>query len=255
MFIKEAEGLYRLRVPFENIATSIFLLLTPAGPVLYDCATTAADVEKVILPALGQLGIAPEQLHALVLSHAHGDHSGGLTGLTRHAPQMCVLAQAPEKYTAPVRAVQDQELLFGSIDALHLPGHTSDCLGLYDRRTHTLLSADALQWRGIGRYGCAVTYPDAYRKTIERIRCLMPDRILASHEYVPYGEKAEGAEQITRYLDSCLEALHEIEAFVIGHRDMDTKMITEAFRAQHQQWPLLPEITVACLLQCSNQAV
>ena len=105
MFVQEAEGLYRLRVPFENIATSVFLLRTPAGPVLYDCATTAEDVENVILPALNQLGIAPAQLHALVLSHAHGDHCGGMSALARYAPQMCILGQAPEKYAAAVQAL------------------------------------------------------------------------------------------------------------------------------------------------------
>ena len=249
MFVQEADGLYRLRVPFENIATSVFLLRTPAGPVLYDCATTAEDVENVILPALNQLGIAPAQLHALVLSHAHGDHCGGMTALARYAPQMCILGQAPEKYAAAVQALKDQDLLFGSILAIHLPGHTSDCMGLYDRRTHTLLTADALQWRGIGRYGCAVTYPQDYIGTIEKIRNLEPHRILASHQYVPCGEKAEGAREISRCLDSCLETLREIEAFVTERHAVDAGKITEAFRAQHPQWPLLPKTTVESLMK------
>ena len=67
-----ADGLYRLWVPFETVQTSVFLLLTPEGPVLYDCATTAQDVETLILPALARMGFSPGRLHAIVISHAHG---------------------------------------------------------------------------------------------------------------------------------------------------------------------------------------
>ena len=252
MFIQEAENLYRLWVPFEKIATSVFLLITQSGPVLYDCATTATDAEHVILPSLIQMHIAPESVHALVLSHSHSDHSGGLDTLLQHMPQLKVLACAPQKYKTAVCVPKDEEILFGDILALHLPGHTSDCLGLYDRRTGTLLSADALQLEGIDHFGCSVKYPDDYKKSIAKIRRLAPRRLLASHVYAPYGEKAEGQQEITRYLDSCLDVLHEIEAFAVS-QPPDAKAITEAFRARHPHWPLLPQSTVESLLKGQNK--
>ena len=189
LFEREAAGIYRLRVPFENLTTSVFLLLTQEGPVLYDCATTSEDVKTVILPALAELRIAPQDLRGLVVSHAHADHSGGLATLQEHAPQVPVI-------TAHTAA--EAEVLFGSLRALHLPGHTADCLGLYELNTDTLLTADALQLMGIGRFGCSLAAPEDYVQTIEKIRRLAPCRILTAHAYVPYGNRAEGAAEIAR---------------------------------------------------------
>lgn len=248
MFLKEAEGIFRLRVPFENIETGVFLLKTPCGPVLYDCATTAEDTENVILPALAQMHIPPEHLHALVLSHAHADHCGGAEALLQHAPQLRVFALSQPPFAAEAYAPLDGEMLFNCIRALHLPGHTADCLGLYDTLTGTLLTADALQLRGIGRYGCSVTLPDDYIHSVEKIRCLSPRRILLSHDYVPYGEKAEGAQEIARCLDACLNTQQEISQFVAARADWVPAAIAEAFSAQYPDWPLLPKTSVKSLL-------
>lgn len=35
-FYKETDGIYRLRVPFDRIYTSVFLIQTENGPVLVD---------------------------------------------------------------------------------------------------------------------------------------------------------------------------------------------------------------------------
>ena len=44
-FLKEQEGIYRLKVPFEDLYTSVFLVETPQRLILVDCATTDDDVE------------------------------------------------------------------------------------------------------------------------------------------------------------------------------------------------------------------
>jgi len=248
-FTQVAEGLYRLCVPFENISTAVFLLLTEKGPALYDCATTESDVENVLFPALRQLNITPEHLHALVISHAHADHSGGLNAVLRHAPQIRVIAHSPQKFDCDVYAPRDEEILFHGISAIHLPGHTSDCLGLYDQRTDTLLSADALQLQGIDRFGCSVAHPDLYKQTVEKIRRLSQQTILTSHVYAPYGDSAQGEAEITRYLDGCLEILEEIEAFAANLSPLDADAITAEFRKQHPHWPPLSKSTVKGLLQ------
>ena len=245
-FTQEAEGIFRLRVPFENLTTSVFLLLTKAGPVLYDCATTAEDVENVILPALREQGLAPQELRAVVISHAHGDHSGGLMTLLQRAPELTVIARKSEISTC---IPSDGEMLFGGLRALYLPGHTADCLGLHDLNTDTLLTADALQLQGIDRFGCSLALPEEYVKTIEKIRCLAPRRLLTAHQYLPYGDRAEGMAEIARYLDGCLDVLAEIKTFVAVHRHLTAKEITEAFCAQHPHWPLLSQTTVKYLLK------
>lgn len=249
LFQQESDGILRLDVPFERIATSVFLLLTQEGPVLYDCATTPQDVKNVVIPALSCAGIDLGQLRAVVCSHAHADHCGGLAGILNCAPSAPVIALSPESYKGDVYVPQDGECLFGRVKAIHLPGHTSDCLGLYDLRTSTLLSGDALQLQGIDRFGCAVSQPTSYRKTVEKIRCIQPHLLLASHDYVPLGARAEGQSEVERYLDVCVEVLQEIHDFVCvnrGSRDADT--IAALFRESHPCWPLLPTMTVRGML-------
>ena len=56
-FYKETDGIYRLRVPFDRIYTSVFLIVSPSGTALVDCATTDEDVNGYIVPALKKNGI------------------------------------------------------------------------------------------------------------------------------------------------------------------------------------------------------
>jgi len=55
-FYKETDGIYRLRVRFDKIYTSVFLIQTENGLILVDCATTDEDVDLCIIPALRKMG-------------------------------------------------------------------------------------------------------------------------------------------------------------------------------------------------------
>lgn len=37
-FHKEIDGIYRLKIPFDTVYTSVFLLETDEGDILVDCA-------------------------------------------------------------------------------------------------------------------------------------------------------------------------------------------------------------------------
>lgn len=76
-FEKECEGIYRLRIPFETVYTSVFLMKTDRGVFLVDAATTDAAVDGIILPALDEMGYALSDVRGLVLTHRHNDHAGG----------------------------------------------------------------------------------------------------------------------------------------------------------------------------------
>lgn len=48
VFSEQISGIYRLRVPFENIYTSVFLIESDGKKILVDCGTTSVDVDTVI---------------------------------------------------------------------------------------------------------------------------------------------------------------------------------------------------------------
>ena len=192
-FAREVDGIYRLRVPFESLYTSVFLVECDGGAFLVDCATTERDVEQVILPALRMLGYELSDLSGIVLTHRHGDHAGGLEGVRRHNPNISVVTEAGA--------------LNGYLPVYPLAGHTEDSVGVYDGRTKTLISGDGLQGAGVGKYRCSLKNKQAYIETIDKImKDGAVENILLSHAYEPwYTDVMLGRKSVENCLSECLE--------------------------------------------------
>ena len=75
---------------------------TGAGIILFD---TGGD-SPTLLGNMAQLGIDPQAIDVVVLSHIHGDHTGGLMGLldTGARPVVYVPAAFPTSFKEAVRA-------------------------------------------------------------------------------------------------------------------------------------------------------
>ena len=192
-FVREIEGIYRLKVPFETVYTSVFLVETYSGAVLVDCATTAEDVDEVILPALRNMGHELLNIDAVVLTHHHGDHAGGIKRILTHAPKIKVITKVGN--------------IGEDIFVYPMAGHTEDSVGVFDRRTGTLISGDGLQGAGVGKYRCSVKNKNAYLETVDRIKKDQRiENILFSHAYEPwYKDGAFGRETVDKCLSDCLE--------------------------------------------------
>lgn len=199
-----AEHLYRVRVPFEDLTTTVYVAIYEQGVAIIDSATYARDADHYILPALSELDIASRQIKVLALTHAHADHSGGLSRLSELFPNAEIRALEQLPYPA-YRSLADGDILLGGLQVLHLPGHTRKSVGYLDLRTKTLLSGDCLQLSGIGKYRNGIGYPELYLESIEKARSMDISRIVASHEYDPLGSLAEGKEAVKTYLDTCAE--------------------------------------------------
>ena len=205
---KIENGLYRIRIPFEDLTTTVYFAVYETGTVIIDSATYALDADHYILPALCELGINKEDVRFLALTHTHGDHAGGIARLAECLPVATVRAFSQPKHPAvPYTPLADGEVLLGGLQVLHLPGHTQTCVGYYDLQTQTLLSGDCLQLRGIGKYRNGVVEPDLYVSSIRRLQNLPIRRIVAAHEYDPLGSLAEGKAAVARYLQACLDAI------------------------------------------------
>ncbi len=196
-FYEEANGIYRLKVPFEKIYTSVFLITTPNGAVLVDCATTAEDVDIFIVPSLRALGYAPTDIKMLVLTHRHGDHAGGLSRILSLAPN--------------IEVVSDVRQLAEGLYTYPLAGHTEDAIGVIDISSHTLISGDGLQGAGVDKYRCNVKNKEAYFKTLERIKNdERVENILFSHAYEPFDKDSVfGRGEVEACLSQCKKYVKE----------------------------------------------
>ena len=197
-------------------------------------------MENAILPALNELGITCGDLKYIVISHAHGDHAGGLQWVAERFPDACILlrsAALQEKYGGAVRCPEDGELLLGSLRIIAVPGHSADSLCLLDTQTGTLISGDSLQLYGIygsGTWGSNVGLPVEHLEAIEKLRKLDVKRIVASHDYHPFGYLAEGRDAVLKYLDACPEALFRILDAIRSHPDMDSEALAVIYNQQSQ---------------------
>ena len=196
-FEKVIGGIYRLKIPFDTVYTSVFLVVSESGAVLVDCATTNADVEGYILPALACMGYKITDVKAIVITHNHGDHAGGLSRILYYAPNIKVIREACT--------------LFDGLETYPLYGHSKEMIGLFDSRTGTLISGDGLQGAGVDKYRAYAEDKAAYYETLERIKAdERVENLVFSHAYEPWFEDCVfGREGVLDALKECKKYIGE----------------------------------------------
>ena len=234
--IEVKPNIYRLKVPFLDIYTTVFFIKTDCGYVMMDTATYPEDIDNYVLPALDVIKIEKNDIRAVVVSHDHRDHAGGLERLADLflTAKICARStscadRVPER---EVYVLSDGEEILPSITAVSLPGHTTDCVGIYDSRTKTLLSADGLQARGIfgsGRWGSNITEVEEHIALCQELKTSEIECLITSHDYHPFDYVTEGKGKIAKYLDECVEALYDIRDFIKGCPELDDNELTRRY--------------------------
>ncbi len=139
-------------------AFSVWALRTSEGFILVD-AIFDYSVEAEVVDGLRKLGMDPEDIRYVIISHAHGDHSGGAAFLQKFGAQI-VMSEADwdlyengpgeDKATRDVVATDGMELKLGdtTVRTYLTPGHThgtlSTLLPVHDNGTPHL----AAVWGG-----------------------------------------------------------------------------------------------------------
>lgn len=231
--------------PYKGIFTSVFLIRTEQGALLFDAASDDSDIRDMVLPWLTEQGITSEQLKYVFISHKHADHAGGLPALLEAFPDLCVVSQSAslqDKYSVSRFLLpQDGEMLLGCLRVVSIPGHTIDSAALLDTRSRTLICGDCLQLYGIfgeGKWGANIPYPTEHRSAIARLREMEIEGILAAHHYHPLGRIYRGREEISAALDACLAPLDRMEALIAAHPDMTDEEVC----ALYNDAPMTPTL-------------
>lgn len=242
-----APSIHRLVVPFLDIFTTVFVVKTPEGCVLLDTATYPTDVDEYIVPALNELGVSRDDLKYVVISHSHRDHAGGLERFNELFPDTCIVSKSDalcEKYAAfKTLCPEDGEALLSVLSIVTIPGHSPDCVGLYDSRTRTLLTGDCLQVYGIygsGAWGANIGMPVEHLKALDKLRTLDIDALFASHDYHPCNYQAHGAAEIETYLNKCAEALQKIHEYLLTVPGLDDEAACEQYN-KNSGLPTVPK--------------
>ena len=231
-----------IRVPFFDIFTTVFLVKTEAGNLLFDTATYPTDITDIVLPALAALGVDGAALSAVLISHPHRDHAGGLEELLTRYPDITVIAgsNALEKtHTIKNLTVgRNGDTVLEDLQIVAIPGHTTDAIALLDTRTATLLSGDCLQLYGIfgsGAWGANIPFPKAHLAALDRLAAMDVAAIYPAHSYHPVGDAFVGKEAVARALDACREPLFAIRDMIL--KDPEATDTALAARYNEQDLP------------------
>lgn len=232
------EHIYRITTPYKDIFTTVCLVKTPQGAMLFDAASYDADVDNYIVPMLEQLGVTAEELKYVFISHNHTDHAGGLSMLMQRYPNTCLVTRndvLKEQYANyNVLVPQDGDTIMDVLQVVTIPGHTAMSMAILDTRTRLMISGDCLQLYGIfgsGNWACNIGFPAEHFKAIDKLRAMHIQKLLTAHDYHPYGYFYESEEAILAALDACVEPLMNIKKMIEENPSLSDEEIRMLYNA------------------------
>ncbi len=202
-----ANGVHAIEMPLGERVSRVYLFTGPRGVVLYDTGC-AGDVPAHVLPYLAEMGLPPEKVIAVVVSHCDIDHFGGLGDCAQAFPAAALIAHRldaplmdveayldhrarefrafgldePEEVLAWSRASSsggaptqlidgDTDIDLGdrSITVLHVPGHSRGHLAIWDAAHGVVAMSDAALGAYVPFANGTPSFPPTYRYPTEYV--------------------------------------------------------------------------------------
>lgn len=222
-----------LFTPTGGPPAGVTLVRNGEGISLIDSGIDAAVVDGCIVPALAQLGLAPDDLDFVLCTHCHGDHIGGHARLRELAPRAKfgvwsagaeklrrplfysreIRAKFPAESPAPPAVLDGVEPDFlieagetvAGLRLIPAPGHDSDAVAFFEPEKRLLVTGDSVQGNGTWGQGIAL-YMDraAYRDTLMRLMALNAEVLVAGHRFEPFPPVLPGEEKVRSFLEESL---------------------------------------------------
>lgn len=151
-------------------------------PGVASCAVVDPGDEAPVLERLAADGL---ELTAILATHKHGDHVGGIAGLKARFPRAQVYGPAGEPIPLRNVALRDGDrITLPGLDArfaiLGVPGHTEDHIAYLGEGA--LFCGDALFAMGCGRVFSGTH--EQLHDSLQRLAALPPDTLVyCAHEY------------------------------------------------------------------------
>ena len=223
------DGVFQIRA----FGARVTVLVEKGDALLVDAGLLGSS--GAILRGLSNLGLSPDQIGRVVITHAHPDHSGGIGELAAgreiavavHRLEADIISgavPAPSplqnrlcaKLAHPVFSrlmgkpvpvndhLEDGDLIpFGTeVRVVHLPGHTEGSIALHLPRKRTIIVGDALQYKFAWRLSPpapgVTRHPQEAMRSAEKLLELDFDTICFSHFPPMRKEPREAIQKLIR---------------------------------------------------------
>ncbi len=166
--------------PLPAFEDNYIWVLHPQG--LDTCVVVDPGDEDPVIDYLRNRGLA---LSAILITHGHGDHTGGVRGLKQQWPEAVVYGPSGERIPVVERQLgEGDELALAGLGrgfrVMDVPGHTSGHLAY--RLDEALFCGDTLFAGGCGRVFSGTH--DQLSDSLRRIAALPPETLVyCAHEY------------------------------------------------------------------------
>ena len=196
--IEAAEDVYQIR--FKNRAANAYLVRGSSRTIMIDVGLSSNYPH--LLTCLGHIGVKPDDIDMVVLSHEHLDHIGaayhfhGRAFIAAHRlaankimlrDDFSMLRKMFNEPNVPINVdlwLEEGNLIdLGNfrLNVMYTPGHTSACITLFEQDKGLLFAADTLMPGGVmgGVFGSG-SIAD-YIQSLERLKGLNSKILLSGH--------------------------------------------------------------------------
>ena len=180
----------------EGLCSNIYVL-GKEDAVLVDAGV--GNYANPVWPQLEEMGIGPEKVAGVIVTHAHHDHVSGLFIIIEKTKPWVYIHGLAAKYVAShfgpkLALVGDGDTVETSLwplDVIWTPGHTEGEICLYASEQRILFSGDAVFPDGYyGRYEGDAAFLDTV-KSLKRLTKLDVDIMLPGHGMPVYRNAGE----------------------------------------------------------------
>lgn len=223
------DNIFQIVLPYKDIWTTVTLIRTEKGDLLFDTGSFDEDAEKYTLPFLNELGVTKNSLKYIFISHNHLDHAGGLSALIKHFPETIIISGSEslkEKYPEYIIEIPNEnDIYLDALQVIKIIGHTTDSAALYDMRTKTLISGDCMQAIGIvgsGNWAANISYPVEYYEALDKLCEMDIEKILTAHNYYPFTTNVvKGKMEVQSFIAYCYDALVMLKNLIVLNPMLD----------------------------------
>jgi hydroxyacylglutathione hydrolase len=142
----------------DGLCSNIYVLGREKATIV---DTGVGNRANPVLPQLTELGVQPENIEQVILTHAHHDHAMGTSLILEKAHPKVYVHEKDTKYIASslgdaLVKVSEEDIIqtpIGSFNIYWTPGHTTGSICLYNPTHKILISGDTVFPDGYyGRY-------------------------------------------------------------------------------------------------------
>lgn len=180
--VRLADGIWRIPTAPGAMINSVAVAGPDGGVTLIDAGLPYKAARTRLLAGLRAIGASAEDVRAVVVTHAHPDHTGGLAALVEQSGAEVLVHERDAIYlrdgrsprtgrgttrtfakATPTREFQDGEELPGGLRVVHVPGHSPGHVALLHAASGVLVPGDAVVNLAGVRYAPAFLCTDAGR--------------------------------------------------------------------------------------------